>query len=285
MKPESKVTVIVDNETGASGLRAEHGWSAWIEHQGHHVLLDTGQGQALAPNAEALSLPWERLEAVVLSHGHYDHTGGLPHALEAGNRPAVFAHPAAWQKKYALEAGGPAREIGTSTAILELVRTRAKKVEDILRPTEVIPGLWLTGPIPRRTDFEDVGGSYYLDAHGGQADTLPDDQAMFFEAREGLVVLLGCAHAGVINTLRYIQKLRPGRKYHVVLGGMHLLRASEERLERTLEGLEMLEVTHVYPAHCTGQPARERLGKRFGSWCTNTEAGQVYTFALPEGVK
>ncbi len=283
MRPECRVVVVVNDEAGNSGLRAEHGWSAWIEYRGRHALLDTGQGQALAPNAAALSLPWERLEAVILSHGHYDHVGGLPDVFASARRPVLYCHPAAFGPKFAGKAEGLLREIGLAPAIAASARSGAGKILDTEQPTEVFPGLMVTGSVPRRTDFEDTGGPFFQDPQGSRKDELPDDQAVFFEAQEGLVVLLGCAHAGVINTLRYIRKLRPGRRFHAVIGGMHLLRAGENRLERTLEALEMFEVEQVHPAHCTGEAATERLCGRFQSRCSVSEAGRVYTFALPAG--
>lgn len=285
MRSECRVVVVVNDEAGNSGLRAEHGWSAWIEYQGRHALLDTGSGQALAPNVAALSLPWERLEAVILSHGHYDHVGGLPDVFASARRPVLYCHPTAFGPKFARKAEGPLREIGLAPAIAASARSGAEKIVNTEQLTEVFPGLMVTGPVPRRTDFEDTGGPFYKDPQGSQPDELPDDQAVFFEAREGLVVLLGCAHAGVINTLQYIRKLRPGRKFHAVIGGMHLLHAAENRLERTLEGLEMLEVGQVHPAHCTGDVATKKLCERFQSRCSVSEAGRVYTFTLPDGVK
>ncbi len=278
MAPEVRVTVVVNDEARDPRLRAEHGWSAWLECGGRQVLLDTGQGPALAPNAAALGLPWERLEAVLLSHGHYDHTGGLAGALSQAARVAVYAHPAAWGPKYACPAGEPSRAIGTAPLLAAQARALAGNWVETTRPVEVIPGLWLTGPIPRRTDYEDVGGPFYQDALGRRPDDLVDDQAVFFDTPQGLVAVLGCAHAGVINTLDYIRALRPGRPWRAVIGGMHLLRAGADRLQKTITALERLGIGSLHPAHCTGAAAQEAFGRQFGRRCAPVRAGDRLEF-------
>jgi len=139
-------------------------------------------------------------------------------------------------------------------------------------------GFFLTGEIPRATSFEDVGGAFFLDEAGTQPDPILDDQALFFDTREGLVVLLGCAHAGVVNTLNHIGRLRPGRRFHVVLGGMHLLTAGPERIICTVEALRALGVERLGPAHCTGAAATARLWSEFPNACTVCSVGSRFMF-------
>lgn len=278
MAPEVCVTIVVNDAARDPGLRAEHGWSAWIAYGGRQVLLDTGQGPALAPNAEALGLPWERLEAIALSHGHYDHTGGLAVALSMAPRPALYVHPDAWQPKYACGEGGPPRFIGTQASVAEQAVIASGTIVNTTGPTEILPGLWLTGPVPRRTAYEDVGGPFFKDSGCRQPDDLPDDQAVFFDTPQGLVAILGCAHAGVINTLAHISALRPGRPWRAVIGGMHLLRAGEERLRETIAALERLGIGSLHPAHCTGTAAQEAFGRHFGPRCAPVRAGDRLEF-------
>lgn len=278
MPPRVRITVVVNDEARDTRLRAEHGWSAWLECGGRQVLLDTGQGPALAPNAAALGLPWERLEAVALSHGHYDHTGGLAVALSKATRLAVYAHPAAWHQKYACPAGEPARNIGTAPSLAAQARALAGNWVETTKPVEVIPGLWLTGPIPRRTAYEDMGGAFYQDALGRQPDDLVDDQAVFFDTPQGLAAIVGCAHAGVINTLEHIRSLRPGRPLRAVIGGMHMLRAGADRLRETIAALDRLGIERLHPAHCTGATAQEAFERHFGPRCTPALAGDTLEF-------
>ncbi|MEW6515524.1 MAG: MBL fold metallo-hydrolase [candidate division FCPU426 bacterium] len=119
-----------------------------------------------------------------------------------------------------------------------------------------------------------------MDSGCRQADELPDDQALFFETRQGLVVLLGCAHAGVVNTVEYIRGLKPGRPFQAVIGGMHLHAASAERMRRTLEALDRFAIGLLVPAHCTGSLATTAMRRRFGDRCVAGLVGMRWTFDL-----
>jgi 7,8-dihydropterin-6-yl-methyl-4-(beta-D-ribofuranosyl)aminobenzene 5'-phosphate synthase len=146
---------------------------------------------------------------------------------------------------------------------------------------EVVPGLFTTGPIPRVTDFEDTGGPFFLDSEGHNTDPLIDDQALFFEAKDGTVVLLGCAHAGVINTLRHVKSLTGNRPVSVVIGGMHLVQATAQRVQWTIEELRRLRIAQIAPAHCTGSVAVEKLQRSFQNRCIPCHVGTTFTFESP----
>jgi len=281
MKRFIKITVLVENSAGKRGLRAEHGLALAIELESRLVLFDTGQGMALEHNARLLEIPLASSDAVVLSHGHYDHTGGLGDVLRlAARRITVYAHPAAFQAKYARNTDDTVHDIGMPLLDETKVRERAKELVWTNRPTEICDGLFVTGEIPRATDFEDTGGSFFLDEQCLQPDPLVDDQAMFFEAVAGTVVLLGCAHAGVINTLRYIRQLTDNKPIHAVMGGMHLVNASPERLDRTVEALEQFEIDLLAPAHCTGIAATTRLWTALPGKCVSFAAGTTMEFEV-----
>ena len=267
-----RITVLVENAASETGLLAEHGLSVWIETAHGRYLFDTGQGPALVPNARRLGIPLDQADAVILSHGHYDHTGGLAHVMNRKGRTRIHAHPAAFEPKYAQNPDGTARWIGMPDQVRELVMSSAD-IRWARLPAEVSPGLFLTGPIPRRTDFEDTGGPFYADARCRTPDELPDDQAIFLDTKSGIVVVLGCAHAGVINTLQYIQELTGKSRIRAVMGGMHLLAAGRDRLDRTVAGLKGFAVQELYPAHCTGREAVERLFGEFPQRCFPFSAG------------
>jgi 7,8-dihydropterin-6-yl-methyl-4-(beta-D-ribofuranosyl)aminobenzene 5'-phosphate synthase len=167
-------------------------------------------------------------------------------------RPAIYAHPAAFEPKYARGLNGTSREIGMPLKVKEITRSKAE-IRWVRMPAEISKGLFLTGPIPRVTDFEDSGGPFFADARCMNPDELPDDQAVFMDTPLGIVVLLGCAHAGVINTLQYIRDLTGGSRIRAVMGGMHLLAASQERMDKTVSALKDLAVQELFPAHCTGR--------------------------------
>jgi len=259
---DGRITVLVENTADGRGLLAEHGLSFWIELGDKRVLFDTGQGNVLNGNARQLGIRLELGDAVVLSHGHYDHTGGLSDALRSTWRTTVYAHPAAFEAKFARNPDGTARDVGMPFLDEQKVREKAELVW-VEGPTEICEGLHLTGSIPRTTDFEDTGGAFFKDRSCMQPDDLVDDQAAFLETAAGTVVILGCAHAGVINTLRYVQTLTDTRPIHTVMGGMHLRNASAERMDKTVAELRHLDVQRLLPCHCTGFASMARLWNEF----------------------
>jgi 7,8-dihydropterin-6-yl-methyl-4-(beta-D-ribofuranosyl)aminobenzene 5'-phosphate synthase len=269
-----RIVVLVENTAGGRGLLGEHGVSFWIELGSRRILFDTGQGHVLSGNARRLGIPLERTDAVVLSHGHYDHTGGLGDVLQSAGRTRVYAHPAAFTPKYARGLDGTIREIGSPWLDERKVREKAELVWTE-GPTQIFEGLHLTGPVPRLTDFEDTGGPFFTDKDCTQPDELVDDQAAFLQTTVGTAVILGCAHAGIVNTLRYVQTLTDNRPIHTVIGGMHLLSASQDRMDQTMAELRRLDVQRLLPCHCTGPAAVARLWKEFPGRCLPCPVGTV----------
>jgi len=271
---DGKITVVVENTAGGRGLLGEHGLSFWIELSGKHVLFDTGQGHVLLSNARRLGIRFDHIDAVALSHGHYDHTGGLGDVLRNSRATTVYAHPAAFEAKYARNPDGSARDVGMPGLDEEMIRDMAELVL-VEGPTEVCSGLYLTGPVPRTTDFEDTGGDFFKDQTCKEPDQLVDDQAAFIETQVGTVVVLGCAHAGVINTLRHVQALTDNGPIHTLIGGMHLVHAGTERMDKTVAELRHLDVKRLLPCHCTGMAAIARLWQEFPGRCDACHVGTV----------
>lgn len=270
----SRIVVLAENTAGRDGLVAEHGLSLWLDLGAIRVLFDTGQGPALAVNAQQLGIDLTSADAIVLSHGHYDHTGGLGCALAAARRPRLYLHPDAFGTKFARNADGTGRDIGLPGLDERAVRDRCELLWT-RGPTDVCGGLRLTGEVPRVTDFEDTGGPFFTDAACTRPDRLADDQAAFLDTPAGTVVLLGCAHAGLINTLHYIRELTAGSPIHTVVGGTHLRAAGPERMDRTVAELRALGVRRLLPCHCTGPGPTTRLRTELPDRCAPCAAGSV----------
>lgn len=263
------ITQLVENTAGGAGLLGEHGLAFFIEADGHRLLFDTGQGLALANNAQRLGIRLETVEAIVLSHGHYDHAGGLTAALGMAGPVDLYLHPGALTARFNRQG----RAIGAPLVDGAELGSRAGRVIHTRTPTEIVPGIHVTGEIPRRHAIEDTGGPFYLDSECTREDSLPDDQALYIETGRGLVVLLGCGHSGVINTLDYIREIGGETSIHAVIGGMHLLHATAERLAFTGDNLERLAIRYLAPNHCTGLGAVCYLRNRFPDVFHQSKAG------------
>jgi len=278
MSEQVHITVLVEDTVNARGLQAEHGLAFHVQTGRHQLLFDTGQSDLLIHNARKLNVGLENVEAIILSHGHYDHTGGLAAVREIAPRARCYVHPDALQPKFAGNPDGTSRAAGMSQASLQAIRESAQPALWTSKPTEVLDGIFVTGAIPRTNDFEDTGGHFFLDEACTRPDPLADDQSLFFDTRNGLVVLLGCGHAGVVNTIDCICQVTGNRRIYAVIGGLHLLTASPERIEKTVDAFRRWNVRQIASAHCTGMPAMARLWTAFPDRCFSCAVGARMTF-------
>jgi len=274
-----RIRVLSENTASGLGIMGEHGLSFWIERGSKRILFDTGQGFVLENNARRLGIQLEDVDEVILSHGHYDHTGGLLPVLERSPSVPVFAHPKALEPKYAARTGRPGRYIGMPEETMRILKG-SKSWMAVEEKTATPGGMILTGPIARRTPYEDTGGRFYLDEECQEEDPMKDDQAAYLDTPQGLVVLLGCAHAGIVNTLEAILEQTQGRPVHTVIGGAHLVNASKERIAKTTEHLRKLDVQDLRLAHCTGFEASCFLWNALPGRCSPLPAGSQMEFTL-----
>ena len=275
------LSVLVENTVSQEGLRAEHGFSVCLETPRGNVLWDTGQSPLFIGNARKMGIPIENVSCIALSHGHYDHTGGLSAILMLNPRIKVYGHPDIFIQRFTRNRSNvhSERPIG-SPIVKEIVQAKCQSLELNRQPVEIIPGVFLTGEIPRKTQCEDTGGNFFLNVECTVPDPIIDDQALYFETSHGIAVLLGCAHAGVINTLNYVAKLIGKNQIYTVLGGMHLFQASDERLEETAHALEKYDVQMIGPCHCTGERAKTFFRSLFPERMIDCATGSRLTFAL-----
>jgi 7,8-dihydropterin-6-yl-methyl-4-(beta-D-ribofuranosyl)aminobenzene 5'-phosphate synthase len=272
-----KITVLVDNKAD-DDLVAEHGLSIWVETEAGRILFDTGQGNALPANAKALGIHLDQADTLVLSHGHYDHTGGIPHVLKQSKKIEVYCHPSVVLPRYSIREG-IVKPINMPQDVRFILQTlRPSRVHWVSEMIALSEGIGLSGPVPRSTSYEDTGGPYYCDKTGHTADPIDDDLALWLRTGDGLVVIAGCCHAGLVNTLNHLRQVSGVPTIRAVIGGYHLLHASDHRIACTISALRSLAPRMLVPCHCTGDRAVHALEEAFGDLVQAGHAGMTLRF-------
>ncbi|TES84396.1 MAG: MBL fold metallo-hydrolase [Dehalococcoidia bacterium] len=271
-----RITTLSENTAGMDGFLGEWGLSILVESDEAKILFDTGQNVSTIHNAKLLGIDLSQIDKIVLSHGHFDHTGGLRQTLsEIGREIEVIAHPDIWQAKYAARQGEEARYIGIPFSRGELEDLGAK-FKLTSEPVAISDSIMTSGEIPLVTDFENIEPFLVVKEDGNfEPDIFRDDQALIIKTPAGLVVILGCAHRGIINTLYHAQKLSGAKKIDSVIGGCHLMNSSEERIWRTIAALKELGVGRLGVCHCTGMAASVIMVQEFGDRFLLNNAGTV----------
>ncbi|MCX8173958.1 MAG: MBL fold metallo-hydrolase [Thermoplasmata archaeon] len=250
----------------------EHGLCLFVEKNGSNFFLDAGGSrEVLQHNLEISGLDPGIAGAILLSHGHYDHTTGLPLLLQKMRNPALYAHPGVFAEHYAYS-GEKYRYIGVQFEREEIEGLCKMKLGK--KPVEISEGVYFSGEIPgvrpKKGKFFLKAGESYVD------DALVDDAAVYLTTKKGTVVIFGCGHAGVINTAEHAKKLT-AQKIYGIFGGTHLVSATSEELEEVVEFLKAEEVEMLRLAHCTGREAEWVLKKEFGKKFGHFPAGSVET--------
>jgi 7,8-dihydropterin-6-yl-methyl-4-(beta-D-ribofuranosyl)aminobenzene 5'-phosphate synthase len=254
-----------------NSILAEHGFSSLVTitsgNRSRSLIFDFGfSAHGAAFNAEALSLDLTCVETLALSHGHPDHTGGFKAICDKIGRAGIelTAHPAAFRPGRCQKIAEDFKVYFPAFTHEDVQRAGAKVVES-KEPRALLDGLALfLGEIPRKTCFERVPPNFYYQKDGRDApDLLEDDTALSFHLKgRGLVILTGCAHSGIINTVRYAQKVTGVDKVYAIMGGYHLSGADlDEVILPTAQALRDLLPQYVVPTHCTGRAAADYIQK------------------------
>lgn len=274
-----KITIVVDNFvpiSSPSPFLGEHGFSLLIEAGSTKILLDTGQSGAVIHNLSLLGVHPNELDAVVLSHGHYDHAGGLAYILKHRNKPIpVYAHCDIFKSRYSVS-GGNRRSIGIPytkeglTTLGALWRLSAE-------PLEIIPNLMFSGQVPRLTDYETGDAKLVICNDQGCycQDTINDDTSLYFSSKDGLVVIGGCAHSGFVNTVENGFKISGKNQLIGWIGGTHLGPASHNQQVKTFTQIEQYNPRFISASHCTGFVMMAELQRQLGDKFIPGYVGQV----------
>lgn len=248
-----KLTVLCDNNARIDAYYlAEPGVSYYLEDGEAKILFDTGYSDVYVRNAAKLGVDLTDLTALVLSHGHNDHTGGLPHLPQQKRKLPLYAHPAVFDRKryHDEEIGAPYSE-EDAAKLYELHLS----VESV----QLSEHLWFLGQIPRTNDYENQRpvGERLVDGRW-QPDYLPDDSAIVYCGDEGLTIITGCSHAGINNITEYAKKVCGDERICGIIGGFHMLSVSRQT-EETVHWLDKLRPRELRPCHCTCFHARAAI--------------------------
>jgi 7,8-dihydropterin-6-yl-methyl-4-(beta-D-ribofuranosyl)aminobenzene 5'-phosphate synthase len=276
---EARATTLSENTASVMprGLLGEWGLSVLVERDDRKVLLDAGGSISSTRNGVLLGVNWDRIDAIVLSHGHYDHTGGLREVLTRTRKHIkVIAHPDVFDAKFIqMSQDQSPVYIGIPFQRAELESLGAD-FQLTNEPVWLSENVVTSGEVPMITDFETIDAGLCVRRNAEMIpDPLKDDQALFVKTGQGLVVVLGCAHRGTINTLHHARKVTGVETIYCVIGGTHLIRASELQMEMTIATLKEFGVQRLGVSHCTGMPAAMRLAQEFGPGFFFNNSGSV----------
>lgn len=279
-----QITILIEDSISSAkpNLKAKHGLAYFIKTKTDDgnvtIMMDTGPTpEILLHNVDAMGIKLQNVDVIALSHGHYDHTGGLIEALkQMKKRVPVIAHPSLF---------GPKLKIMPHLKFIG-APFNSSQVESVggvpllaSNPVKIVEGITTTGEVPRTTAFEKVRGFWTVHHRKFVDDLILDDQSLVIDVeKKGLVVVSGCAHSGIINTIKHAQEITKNNKVHAVLGGFHLANADDKKIQATVDELKKISPKFIGPCHCTGKKAIKNFAKTFGDRCRSLHTGNVIEF-------
>lgn len=281
-----EVRILSTMLTDGAGI-GEWGFAALVTVDGRTILFDTGaRPETVLANVREMKLDLTPAADVILSHNHTDHTGGLLRLREAYPKSLTRAHAAPGIRLSRPRPNGG--EGNTFAAASAAYTSGGGKLIEHDAFVEIYPGVWLTGPVPRKHPERNWSGAGQLRTTAGALaeDNLPEDMSMVIETSEGLVVISGCGHAGIVNTIEHIRAKLGARPLHAAIGGFHLFNSTDAQLDWTAGKLKEFGLGHFIGAHCTGLEATYRLRERTGLDRRRAVVGAVGAgFVLGRGIQ
>lgn len=241
-----KISILIE-DTAGKGFEAEHGLSVYFEKDEKKYLFDLGQSSMFLRNAKKLNINLNKLDFLIFSHGHYDHTGGLPY-LPINKNLRIIAHPDCLFPKYYKK-----KYIGFPKNLNNLL------IELKEKPVKLGKNVHFLGQIigQRKSSLGE-----YIKEGIRHKDFLLDDSAITITEGDKLIIITGCAHSGIVNIVEYAKELFKAKEI-IIIGGFHMLNHSDEEIEKTIERLKKLNVMTIFPGHCTGKEAIEKMLNHF----------------------
>lgn len=280
-----KLSFLVDNKTEHSACQAEWGLSIFVESCGHKILFDTGCSDMFTRNAKAMGIDLTQAEKVIISHGHFDHTEGMPAFVEINKTAPIYIHKNAFSVFHGMDEGEiNERNCGLlwSEDFTESIRDRFVLTENLVKVTD---NMTLIGNIP---DFEEYPPTeqFYrevkkVSADGAEAvimepDDMSHEQFLVVEERDYIFIISGCSHRGVLPTILTAKKYFHDKKIGALIAGMHMYSVKGERRSEMVSQIINAGVEKVFPLHCTGMEAIIEFKSRMGESCVVATSGDVY---------
>ncbi len=248
-----KITILCDNNVARSGILAEHGFSALIEINNTKYLFDTGaSGHVVAKNSLILGIDLKEIDSIIISHGHYDHAGGLEEILKITGKKSIIANQQIFQDKYSIRNDKKVFSgIKYKKAYLE--NTLGADFNFIKGFTRIKNNVYLTGIVPMNNEYEKIPPTFKTSDEKGNIihDNFQDENSLVIDTEKGLVVITGCAHRGVVNIIQFAQT-QLNKDIFAIVGGMHLIGCKDDHFNHVTNFIKEQNVPFIYPSHCTG---------------------------------
>lgn len=276
------MTILSENKTYREGIGAEHGLALYLETDEGTILYDAGSSDLFIRNAKKMKVDLQKVDFVVISHGHYDHTGGVPAFTKENWKAPIYVHEDAFRTFYGTEDGKLDEEpcgIRWRPEEQRAISTRIFKTSGI---TWLTPNLVISGTIPKHEGFVETETFYYLDDNGAmQKDEMTHEQflAIYDQTSKGVHVFSGCSHSGILSAILYAKTLFPGKQILTVTGGFHLYHTTAAERKPLINLLAGEPLKYLVPLHCTGMGAISDLMVALGDRCLPLGVGDAVQLA------